>query len=319
MAGVTLGLLLRHQVAQRAVLLVPRGPVAVEAAREGLDLAAGLRELPGVTVDRVADQRLQEADALLGGGMARVGRPQGLQLLGALAVGGVVLAVGRLQHLHLPEVLVGGLAHRPLQALDALGQRGVVRVPLPHVLELLGVLGMGVVDGLQLLCVLVSGLAQQTLHASQSFVRGAVPLARFGEVLQVPVVGLPESLQLLRVPVRRVPEPLLQARQLLRQRGSLVRVLRLQASYFLCEPGVRVLERPQVLAVPVGGVPQDLLEVIHTLLQGRVARQNHSVLVGELAEVGGMLSMRRPQSCQLARVLIRRIVDGPLQVANTVN
>mmetsp|Transcript_955 Transcript_955/g.3381 ORF Transcript_955/g.3381 Transcript_955/m.3381 type:complete len:439 (-) Transcript_955:668-1984(-) len=176
---------------------------------------------------------------------------------------------------------------------------------------------MHVLQGFQLLRMLVGRLAEKSLQVVQALFHRAVLLLAVGELLHVPVVGLLQGLQLLGVPVRRVPQPLLQVGQALRQ-GRVVCGLRLQAGHLLDKLGMRVLERPELIHVPVRRVARDLLEVVHALLQRRVLHRCARILLGELEEVGGVLPVRRPQRRQLAGVLVHGVVKRPLEKADTV-
>mmetsp|Transcript_10077 Transcript_10077/g.31284 ORF Transcript_10077/g.31284 Transcript_10077/m.31284 type:complete len:356 (+) Transcript_10077:899-1966(+) len=284
-------------------------------------------QLLGVEVRGVAHELLEVVHALLQRGVLHGGRRR---VLGVLREVRGVLPVGGLQRGQLLRVPVGRVVHHALEVLQALGHRGVVRPGGLLVLRALAlgrrVLAVGVLEGLQLLGVFVSRVAEEVLKVLEALLYGGVLDLGRPEALQVLGelavrravlrVGVLERLQLLRVPVGAVAQQLLQVVQALRERGVRreVRLQGLQVLRLLAGGrgvlGVGVLQGLHLLVVHVRGVAQELLEVVEALGHGGVVREARQVL--------GVLVVGALQGLQLPRVLLGAVVEQALQVAEAL-
>mmetsp|Transcript_10076 Transcript_10076/g.31279 ORF Transcript_10076/g.31279 Transcript_10076/m.31279 type:complete len:246 (+) Transcript_10076:601-1338(+) len=241
--------------------------------------------------------------------------------------------VGRPEVLHVPLPALLAVAEEVLQGREALLQCGVLRQARLEGLHVLGdlpvgrrVLAVGVLEGLQLLGVFVSRVAEEVLKVLEALLYGGVLDLGRPEALQVLGelavrravlrVGVLERLQLLRVPVGAVAQQLLQVVQALRERGVRreVRLQGLQVLRLLAGGrgvlGVGVLQGLHLLVVHVRGVAQELLEVVEALGHGGVVREARQVL--------GVLVVGALQGLQLPRVLLGAVVEQALQVAEAL-
>mmetsp|Transcript_62719 Transcript_62719/g.164479 ORF Transcript_62719/g.164479 Transcript_62719/m.164479 type:complete len:235 (-) Transcript_62719:3501-4205(-) len=218
-----------------------------------------------------------------------------------------VLAVGLLKRLQLCSVLVRRVAHPLLQIGDAVGQARVQR--RARLLDVRQVGGVPLVhgpEGLQLLGVLVCGVAKQLLdvvealaHARMVHLRSIVLPGMLVQGLRVLRVRRLQRSELLRVPVGGVAEQHLQVVDALAHAG-VVRVQSLEGIQVLgllavgnLDLGVGLAKGLQLLEVFVGVVPKQLLQVVHSLGQGRMVPMGQPQ-IGQLASmlvVGGLQSL----------------------------
>mmetsp|Transcript_124083 Transcript_124083/g.322329 ORF Transcript_124083/g.322329 Transcript_124083/m.322329 type:complete len:227 (-) Transcript_124083:755-1435(-) len=157
-----------------------------------------------------------------------------------------------------------------------------------------GVLGVRPLEGLDLLEVLVGGVAHHLLQVVDALGKRSVVGMRgldIGQVAGVLVVGGLQSQQLGRVLVRRVAEgllqvvhPLLQARVVLLLHGAILLEIAQNVALPLASghAPVHVLElgvrRGEFCRVLVRGVANQLLQVLHPLLHAGVVRELRPML-----------------------------------------
>mmetsp|Transcript_109413 Transcript_109413/g.349111 ORF Transcript_109413/g.349111 Transcript_109413/m.349111 type:complete len:213 (-) Transcript_109413:599-1237(-) len=204
-----------------------------------------------------------------------------------------VLAVGLLKRLQLCSVLVRRVAHPLLQIGDAVGQARVQR--RARLLDVRQVGGVPLVhgpEGLQLLGVLVCGVAKQLLdvvealaHARMVHLRSIVLPGMLVQGLRVLRVRRLQRSELLRVPVGGVAEQHLQVVDALAHAG-VVRVQSLEGIQVL---GIVALSRVVLrvgqlqgldfLPMLVGRVPEHFLQIVDAIRKVGVvnSREPHIV------------------------------------------
>mmetsp|Transcript_60545 Transcript_60545/g.184965 ORF Transcript_60545/g.184965 Transcript_60545/m.184965 type:complete len:639 (+) Transcript_60545:324-2240(+) len=205
---------------------------------------------------------------------------------------------------HLLRVRVGGVPDHPLEELEAVVDRGVLRLDGLHTLHLLGVLGVRDLQALDFLGMLVGRVAEH-------------PLQEIDPLLQAGVV---------RVERRLLPGQVGVALVEVGDRGA--------GPLAGAQPAVDVLDLDvhglQLLAVLVGVLVQRALEGVHAVLQGdavrlegRLVRGQGGVRLLQLAQGGrGRLARRQP-AVELVDLAVRasdilvvatvKLPDLPLQ------
>mmetsp|Transcript_55250 Transcript_55250/g.118808 ORF Transcript_55250/g.118808 Transcript_55250/m.118808 type:complete len:353 (+) Transcript_55250:454-1512(+) len=279
-------LLLRKEVLDRAML-------PVDAAVQLIQLCMGSRQLLGVLVRRVADSRLHIAESLLQGDVVRMGRSDAIQVLG-------MLDMGCLERLDSLGVLICRVAKTSLQIVHALPEGGMMRVCLPllssdlvktvfhrGLLRLglargLGVGGLGDLEILGMLVVLVCGVAEQGLQVLQALLDGGV-------------VPLPGSFLL----------------------GHEISQLAMTCVMVASKLRMCHLQRLYLGRMFVGGVSEERLHIVDALPQAGMVSLSFFQgleLFGVLAKSRLMLTMGRFQSFQGCSVLVGRVADRLLKV-----
>mmetsp|Transcript_1309 Transcript_1309/g.3062 ORF Transcript_1309/g.3062 Transcript_1309/m.3062 type:complete len:268 (+) Transcript_1309:348-1151(+) len=228
--------------------------------------------------------------------MARKGLPVLVQLL-------LVLLQGL-------GVFLGRVSDQLLHVLHALLQRGVLLFP-------------GLLVGLELAEVLVRACPQLLLHVPHPLLQAAVvllPSLALALLLpQLPMQRVQLSLRLLQllgvlaVPIRRVPQRLLQELQALLHRGMAL-LEGLGIAGHTAVGGARLSKLPAVLVV---GVVDEPLQRGNPLLETGVALVQGLLLLPQALHVALGVLMAAPQLFQLLelpRVLVRRVPAQLLQV-----
>mmetsp|Transcript_31657 Transcript_31657/g.83231 ORF Transcript_31657/g.83231 Transcript_31657/m.83231 type:complete len:273 (-) Transcript_31657:1062-1880(-) len=258
-----------------------------------------LLQLLGVLVRRVAQEPLQVGHPLLHGGV--VGRG-GTEILGLPRDGVRVLRVALLEGLDLRGVPVRDLVDGLLDGAEALEHGAMVSMRSLEGGHLFRMAAVRVFQGLHLRTVLLRRLRAASLERLHPRAQRAVVLrVQAAERLQVlrmlPLrshhlrVCLLELLQLLAVPVSRIPNTLLQVVDPVGERG-VVRVRGLHARQLARVPLVGRLQRLQLPGMVAGGIAHDLLDVLHTLLHGRMCAVDVSQAL-QMLVMGGLEVLER--------------------------
>mmetsp|Transcript_105066 Transcript_105066/g.234437 ORF Transcript_105066/g.234437 Transcript_105066/m.234437 type:complete len:582 (-) Transcript_105066:784-2529(-) len=212
----------------------------------------------------------------------------------------------RMRGCQLPGVLIGIVADNPLDVVQALRHRGMVRIPRSLVVRKAGVRLLEAVDG-----------------AAEAFASGEASM----QLVQLGV----RRLQLPGVRIRRITDSLLHVTQALGCRGVMA-VAHLRIVRMLRVRGFEGLQLPHVL---VRGVAEVALEVVHTLLeagmmpvQGRLVLSESGVRLLKLAKHGAMLLARlhapmqllqlRMGGLQLLGMPVCRVAEAFLQVVDSL-
>mmetsp|Transcript_61877 Transcript_61877/g.174898 ORF Transcript_61877/g.174898 Transcript_61877/m.174898 type:complete len:450 (+) Transcript_61877:256-1605(+) len=319
---VVLVLLALHVASMLQPILLLLGQLAVQVLQLGL-LRSGYGR---VLVRGVAERPLEVVQALFRRGMLR------LLVLAAASLRGM----GGLERGDRSCVLLRGVAHGPLDVAhsllqgrmcfrDALQMVGHGPVVLGVPLAVGGQLAVGGLQHLQLLEMLLHGVAQNLLEVGDPLILCGVVARECGEVLRGGAVRILEFLEgtsmdtsqlvqpavqcheLTLVPLRAIPDGLLNERQAFRHRR-----VRLHATRKLPHGSLHVIQLPHVL---VRRVSQRVLKHLQALLHGRMG-----LLDGALSSVGlpHVLLGGSLQVLQLPHVLLRGVADRPLEIGGAL-
>mmetsp|Transcript_12550 Transcript_12550/g.35971 ORF Transcript_12550/g.35971 Transcript_12550/m.35971 type:complete len:217 (-) Transcript_12550:259-909(-) len=211
-------------------------------------------------------------------------------------------------------MLVRGIAKQPLDVIQALGYRGVMRrMSRPDVGELRGVLVVRGAERLEVPGVMVRGIRQDLLDMFEAVLDGGMGVGGAGHGLGVLVMRCLQRQHGLVVFVRGIAQQLLEVVEALRHRS----MRQPQARNFVGVLVVHELERLQILGVLVRVVADHPFEVLHALAQRRMmpvrcAEALQVLCIGVLRRV--VLRMGRAERLDLAPVLVRGGAEHLLEI-----